>query len=92
MLTGFFSWFVTVTPSVCVGAHNAKRSLHQDTPNLSWDSSLAQGSESFAIQLANTDPIKVPHSSGDYGENVYRYGSLPGATTVKTCSYAVNFW
>ena len=90
MLTRLFSWFVTVTPSACLGAHNAKRGHHQDTPNLSWDSSLAQGSEKYAVQLANTDPLSRSHSSGDYGENIYEYGTSSG--TVKTCSDAVTSW
>jgi pathogenesis-related protein 1 len=55
---------------------------------LTWNEDLAKGSEAWAAYLAQLGTLQ--HSSGDYGENLYYYGTT--GDQVATLSDAVNAW
>lgn len=72
----------------CLQAHNEKRALHQNTPNLVWDASLAQQAKNWADHLAEVVG-EMQHSQGTgQGENLYWGTGLP----AKTCREAVQSW
>ncbi|EDO30082.1 predicted protein [Nematostella vectensis] len=78
----------TVVSSECLGAHNNKRALHQNTPNLSWNADMATEAAAYALKLAQTQ--NFVHSDTSDGENLYNKGTTSG--TVSTCQDAVDSW
>ncbi|CDO93499.1 unnamed protein product [Kluyveromyces dobzhanskii CBS 2104] len=48
--------------------HNAKRSLHKDTPSLSWSADLASYAQNYADNYDCSGSLT--HSGGQYGENL----------------------
>ena len=83
---------ISVDSLDCLRAHNGKRRLHYNTPSLTWDAGLAKGSQDWSLKLANenSNPVKLLHSSGSYGENVAYSGTSGSAN--KGCRDAVNSW
>jgi len=79
---------VAVDSVDCLDAHNSKRNLHINTPNMVWDDSLAQASQAWSLKLANED--QMYHSDGNYGENLAYFGAT--GKMVKKCRDAVNSW
>ena len=71
----------------CLQAHNAKRALHQDTPALVWDATLAGHAKAWADHLAATGTFEHDMSSSE-GENLY----WAAGSTAKTCADAVESW
>ena len=68
--------------------HNLNRAKHDDTPNLTWDDTLASGAQQWANRLANMG--RLQHSSSrSYGENLYMAG---GWGTPATCKSATSSW
>ena len=66
--------------SICTAAlyaHNKVRQLHQNTPSMTYNNELAEKSELWAIELAETDGLgTLIHSSGTdratgAGENLF---------------------
>lgn len=76
----------------CLGAHNEKRSLHINTPSMTWDTGLAKNSQDWSLKLANenSDPVKLVHSTVDDGENL-AYMGTDGSARLR-CRDAVNSW
>ncbi|SCU95628.1 LAFA_0G01332g1_1 [Lachancea sp. 'fantastica'] len=66
----------SATASAILEQHNAKRSLHKDTPDLAWDDELSAFAYEYANSLKNTaqDPCSgvLVHSSNrqNQGENI----------------------
>ena len=54
-------------------------------PHLSWDCSLAEGSQSWAVELSKKGTLE--HSRGNYGENLY-WSSTSNSTVID----GVNAW
>ncbi|XP_032238340.2 protein PRY2 [Nematostella vectensis] len=79
---------VAVVSSECLGAHNNKRALHQNTPNLSWNADMATEAAAYALKLAQTQ--NFVHSDTSDGENLYNKETTSG--TVSTCQDAVDSW
>ena len=78
-----------VDQHACLQAHNAKRRLHDDTPQLVWDAMLAEDAQAWANHLVRLGHME--HSSvADQGENLYESWST--APTAATCSQAVQAW
>jgi len=72
----------------CLKEHNLNRAKHDDTPNLTWDDTLASGAQQWANRLANMG--RLQHSSSrSYGENLYMAG---GWGTPATCKSATSSW
>lgn len=72
----------------CLKIHNEKRSLHRDTPMMTYDQSLVKGAEEWALKLAKSGNLK--HSTGrSYGENLYMAG---GWGTPATVEKAIDSW
>ena len=60
----------------CVTAHNKLRYLHQNTPPLSWDESIAAKAQSYAEKLlaehqGRTSTILMHEKPSELGENLY---------------------
>lgn len=76
--------------SACLKAHNDKRALHENTPALVWDDTLAKGAKEWADHLM--DIMELEHStSGERngaGENLF---SSAGGIAA-TCIDAVEDW
>lgn len=54
--------------STVLDAHNKKRSLHKDTPSLSWSDELASYAQAYADKYDCSGTLT--HSGGPYGENL----------------------
>ncbi|QLQ78501.1 hypothetical protein HG537_0A07480 [Torulaspora globosa] len=54
--------------STILNAHNSKRSLHQNTPSLSWSNELATYAQNYADKYDCSGTLT--HSGGPYGENL----------------------
>ncbi|QLL33848.1 hypothetical protein HG536_0F01730 [Torulaspora globosa] len=54
--------------STILNAHNSKRSLHKDTPSLSWSDKLASYAQDYADKYDCSGTLT--HSGGPYGENL----------------------
>ncbi|XP_078362815.1 ectin-like [Oculina patagonica] len=78
-----------VDGDACLQAHNAKRALHQNTPALVWDATLAQHAKDWADVLAQNGSIHHATGTGE-GENLYKYST--SGSTVETCADAVESW
>ena len=88
-----------------LNAHNEKRALHEDTPPLSWASTLVEDAKSWAVHLADNDILAHnPNlNSVKIGENIYSldlgrpaWGKLakqPSDQTITdTASKAINMF
>ena len=75
-----------MNPSECLGAHNTRRRLHRNTPDLTWDADLAQASQAWAERLAQEDRL----FHGSSGENLYQFSTT--GSGVRTCRDAVIAW
>lgn len=71
----------------CLQAHNEKRALHQNTPDLVWDANLAQQAKDWADTLAYWRNLTHAGVTGQ-GENLY-WGT---GRSAKTCREAVQSW
>jgi len=78
-----------VNQYACIGAHNAKRALHEHTPELVWDAKLAEDAQAWANHLVRLGSM-VHAPFVDQGENLYKSWST--APTAATCSQAVESW
>jgi len=80
--------------TACVGSHNKLRALHQNTPNVEWDDSLAARAQSYAdtlvaINKASATTQLIHESPADgMGENLYWADNQK----VKTCAEATLAW
>ena len=54
--------------SILLSAHNNKRSLHKDTPSLTWSTELETYAQNYADQYDCSGTLV--HSGGPYGENL----------------------
>lgn len=79
---------VKVNIRECLRAHNSKRAMHRARP-LTWDRSLAEKAEEWAIQIANNDKMEHAPWSGA-GENLYVAANSGGK--LSTCKDAVKAW
>ena len=75
----------------CLAAHNAKRALHEDTPPMEWDETLAEGAQEWADHLMK-NVGHLQHASSEErdgaGENLYWTKS----SEKGTCPEAVQAW
>ncbi|KAH7018749.1 CAP domain-containing protein, partial [Macrophomina phaseolina] len=64
--------------------HNAKRALHQDTGNLTYDDTLAAGAldHSKKCVFEHSERYLTLRSNGDYGENLAMGSGLTNDQTV----------
>ncbi|XP_078362816.1 ectin-like [Oculina patagonica] len=76
-----------VDEDACLQAHNAKRALHQNTPALVWDATLAQHAKDWADHLAEIGSLQHAQVTGQ-GENLY----WAGGSSVASCADAVQSW
>lgn len=82
----------------CLNSHNTLRQLHQNTPNMVWDSNLASAAQAYAETLVGnnryTANTKLEHdptnSAKGYGENLYWSANSYGAVSV--CAQASLAW
>ncbi|XP_065657273.1 uncharacterized protein LOC105846266 isoform X2 [Hydra vulgaris] len=72
-------------------AHNNKRRMHQDTPDLVWDSKLAVEAKDWATQIAKAGGLKHS-SSSNYGENLYYQWSSAKIDEKNALEKAVESW
>ena len=76
-----------VDEDACLQAHNAKRALHQDTPALVWDATLAEHAKAWADHLAATGKFDHDMNTAE-GENLFK----STGSKVSTCADAVESW
>lgn len=58
----------------CVNAHNAKRALHESTPDIAYDSTLQADAQSWAENLFSISQLNFASLTG-IGESLYRSSS-----------------
>lgn len=84
----FFFLNSKVNIQECLKAHNSKRKLH-GAKRLTWDASLAENAQEWAIQLAKNNTMKHAKWRGQ-GENLYYTEASSGR--ISTCKEAVQAW
>ncbi|KAJ7377238.1 hypothetical protein OS493_030049 [Desmophyllum pertusum] len=73
--------------AACLQAHNDKRALHEGTPQLVWDATLAQHAKEWADHRASIGTLQHANLAGTgEGENLYL------GPAVKSCADAVEAW
>ena len=66
------------------------RRLHQNTPDVVWDASLAAGAQKWADYLVQSGSFK--HSKGNYGENLYWSQGFRNAVKDGANGVAAKSW
>ena len=89
----FISNNITSILGNCLYSHNTLRALHPGTPEMTYNATIAEGSQKWADNLG--DNIKsLVHATGaelgDNGENIFMK-SFSGSMDV-TCSEAAWAW
>ncbi|ODV59694.1 PR-1-like protein, partial [Ascoidea rubescens DSM 1968] len=68
-----------------IDAHNQKRRLHQDVPDLVWNQTVYEFAQSYADNYTCPDNLELVHStSSGYGENL--------AAGFRNSSLVVDAW
>lgn len=77
----------------CLKYHNEYRKKHKDTPPMTWDASIAQGSQQYAEELSDKETLM--HASKEKrngaGENLSMRASSR-AFKDSACKHAIDAW